>query len=131
VTAPVQVWRYHLPNDRETREGWAIAFLDSIGCFTVLSDYGDYGYRWPEADRRRMGSWTRERARDEWNILNDADIDTREGFALWYQETKIEDAYELAEYGEYGVPKRALAFCQHVMPRLRAVIRADLGKAAA
>jgi hypothetical protein len=27
----------------------AIAFLDSIGCFSVLSDYGDYGYRWPEA----------------------------------------------------------------------------------
>lgn len=42
----VTTWRYHMPNDRATGEGWAVCFLDSIGCFSVLSDYGDYGYRW-------------------------------------------------------------------------------------
>jgi hypothetical protein len=43
----VTTWRYHLPS--ENGEGWAIVFLDSIGCFSALSDYGDYGYRWPIA----------------------------------------------------------------------------------
>lgn len=47
ATVTVTTWRYHLPN--VNGEGWAIAFLDSIGCFSCLSDYGDYGYRWPEA----------------------------------------------------------------------------------
>jgi hypothetical protein len=42
-----KVWRYHLPS--ENGEGWAIVFLDSIGCFTALSDWGNYGHRWPEA----------------------------------------------------------------------------------
>jgi hypothetical protein len=46
-TSNVQTWRYHLPNVKG--EGWAIAFLDAIGCFTVLSDYGNYGHRWPQA----------------------------------------------------------------------------------
>lgn len=41
------MWRYHLPNVNS--EGWCVAFLDGIGCFSVLSDYGNYGYRWPEA----------------------------------------------------------------------------------
>lgn len=43
----VQTWRYSIPSERGN--GWAIAFVDSIGCFSVLSDYGDYGYRWPQA----------------------------------------------------------------------------------
>jgi len=48
VSVPVAAtWRYHLPN--ENGEGWAIAFLDSSGVFTSVSDYGDYGHRWPQA----------------------------------------------------------------------------------
>ena len=42
----VTTWRYHLPNIN--LEGWVIAFLDSTGCLSVLSDFGDYGYRWHE-----------------------------------------------------------------------------------
>lgn len=42
----VQTWRYSLPS--EHGEGWAIIFMDSIGCFTALSDWGDVGYRWPQ-----------------------------------------------------------------------------------
>jgi hypothetical protein len=41
----VTTWRYYLPND-ERLEGWAIVFLDSTGCFTTVSDWGNYGYRW-------------------------------------------------------------------------------------
>lgn len=54
----VTTWRYHLPNHRATGEGWAVCFLDSIGCFSVLSDYGDYGYRWPD-------EWSGPNARED------------------------------------------------------------------
>ena len=43
---PVQMWRYHEPNNGKTYEGWYIAFLDSTGALSVQSDYGDYSYRW-------------------------------------------------------------------------------------
>jgi hypothetical protein len=48
-TLTIQTWRYHVPNDRKAGEGWAILFLDSIGCFTALSDWGNYGNRWQES----------------------------------------------------------------------------------
>jgi hypothetical protein len=40
----VQTWRYSLPNVKG--EGWVIAFVDSTGCFSALSDWGDVAYRW-------------------------------------------------------------------------------------
>lgn len=40
----VKVWRYSFPN--VNGEGWAIFFLDSVGCFAALSDWGDWSYRW-------------------------------------------------------------------------------------
>lgn len=40
----VETWRYSLPNVKG--EGWVIAFLDSTGCFTALSDWGNVAYRW-------------------------------------------------------------------------------------
>lgn len=43
----VQVWRHHIPNDPETFfGGWGVFFLDSLGCLSILSDYGNFGYRW-------------------------------------------------------------------------------------
>ena len=42
----IECWRYQFPSEKG--EGWAIIFMDSIGCFTALSDWGDVGYRWPE-----------------------------------------------------------------------------------
>lgn len=42
----VETWRYSLPNQKG--EGWAIIFMDSIGCFTALSDWGNVAYRWPD-----------------------------------------------------------------------------------
>lgn len=46
----ITTWRYTFPND-ESRNGggWAIVFLDSQGCFSGLSDYGNVAYRWPMA----------------------------------------------------------------------------------
>ena len=40
----VKVWRYSFPSIKG--EGWAIFFLDSVGCFAALSDWGDWSYRW-------------------------------------------------------------------------------------
>lgn len=40
----VQTWRYSFPSVKG--EGWAIFFLDSVGCFAALSDWGDWSYRW-------------------------------------------------------------------------------------
>lgn len=40
MTAPkVETYRYAEPNTNGL-EGWFVAFLDSIGCLAVLSDYG-------------------------------------------------------------------------------------------
>jgi hypothetical protein len=41
---PVKTWRFDLPN--VDGEGWAIVFMDSRGCFSALSDWGDVSYRW-------------------------------------------------------------------------------------
>jgi hypothetical protein len=46
VTSEIAMWRYHLPSEKG--EGWCIAFLDAIGVFMCVSDYGNYGYRWPQ-----------------------------------------------------------------------------------
>lgn len=43
--ADVVTWRFSLPSIKN--EGWAIVFMDSVGCFSVLSDYGDCSYVWP------------------------------------------------------------------------------------
>jgi len=40
----MQMWRYAIPSLKG--EGWAILFLDNEGCFAVLSDWGDWSYRW-------------------------------------------------------------------------------------
>jgi hypothetical protein len=161
----VTVWRYHLPS--VNGEGWAIAFLDSIGCFSVLSDYGDYGHRWPEAgwgpggfreffvqcggsyvlgkiarreayyaartvravkdsilESRRHGNMTCERARDEWDLLRRHEsLYSREDFAMWYQQTQIDEAYELAVY---DFSPQANGFMTHVFPRLQRAIREEL-----
>jgi hypothetical protein len=157
------VWRYSLPN--VSGEGWAIAFLDAIGCFAVLSDWGNYGYRWPQAgwgpgdfrdffarcddsyiirklskadhydpeqteknvkarilESRRHGSWSRERAREEWSLLDLCGVGTRDEFAVWYQHTEIDEAYECASH-DHG--SDAQGFIRHVMPRLRAAILAQ------
>lgn len=37
-------WRYALPNVNYS--GWAVAHLDSRGFFSVVGDYGEYGYLW-------------------------------------------------------------------------------------
>ena len=161
----VTVWRYQLPSNRG--EGWAIAFLDSIGVFTVVSDWGDYGYRWPQngwgqgdfreflvecdADyvrrkiatkkvydgddtlrsvkdailsARRGRTWSRHKARNEWDSLEDhGNLDAPENFAVWLEHTSLDEAYE---FSCYGPDPHAVEFMRNVWPRLRQAIRAEL-----
>lgn len=162
----VTTWRYHLPSVKG--EGWVVAFLDSIGCFSVLSDYGDYGHRWPENGwgpgdfrqffarlepdyvlrkiarrdhydgaatlrevkaricelRRGGGSWTRDRAREEWDLLGRFDrLYSQTDFAFWYERTQIDEASELAFF-DFG--PQAHGFMTHAFPLLQAAIRAEL-----
>ena len=166
-------WRYHMPNDRAAGEGWAVCFLDSIGCFSCLSDYGDYGYRWPDEwsggrgdfrrflvgcngdyvirkiaskdtyngektyervkrailEARRGRSWSKDRARFEWNLLGDYDLlYRREDFARWYDRTRLDEAYEFAVYEP---SQQAVAFIEKVFKRLQAVLRDELAREAA
>jgi len=39
------VWRYVL-HGRGLGDGWAIVLMDATGFFSVVSDYGNYGFRW-------------------------------------------------------------------------------------
>lgn len=43
------MWRYHLlgtPRGAEPRDSWSIVFVDDDGCLSIVSDYGNWGYRW-------------------------------------------------------------------------------------
>lgn len=42
----VTTWRYVLPSLPKGEDSWSIVFVDSTGCVAVLSDYGDWCYRW-------------------------------------------------------------------------------------
>lgn len=41
---PVTVWRYYVPSHRH--QGWGIFLLTSDGMLAVVSDYGNYAFRW-------------------------------------------------------------------------------------
>lgn len=160
----IRTWRYQVPNEKH--QGWAILFLDSIGCFAALSDYGDYAYRWPQAgwgpgdfrrfllscdrsylfgklaprdeydgqetlklirerivEKRREGGLTKEQARAEMDLLEEHDLDSEDGFSRWMDDTILGDAWEMACQSP---PAQAVAFMDRCLPRLRALIEAEL-----
>ena len=71
---------------------------------------------------RRSGSLTKAEAREEWNRLSEFDLDDMVGFTLWYQDTKLQDAYELIRH---DWPAWAKCFAERVWPVLCAAIRAE------
>lgn len=74
---------------------------------------------------RRDRSWTAEKARAEWELLDNYEIaDSSEGFSRWYDNTRIDEAYE---YRHTKPQPQAVAFVEKVMRRLEEVIRLDLG----
>ena len=164
----VTTWRYAIPNTSEY-EGWAILFLDSAGCFTTLSDYGNWAYRWnmigqdpatgfrkfilrcddsyllgkiaPDREYdsegsllavkdailglRREKQLDQEEARDEWEYLDACEnLGNEYLFHRWHELTDIPEAWELHITRH---PQQAAAFLQRCMPRLRELIKNDLG----
>jgi hypothetical protein len=99
----VTTWRYYLPND-EMLEGWAIVFLDSIGCFSTVSDWGNYGYRWDSPGSTGgtdFRQWLIERGDD-------------------YLLSKLCPGRRNPNH------KQAVMFLKRAMPRLRQAIREEL-----
>ena len=46
----VEFWRYALLPSKEPRDSWSIIFLDSEWVMSVVSDHGNWAYRWPKQD---------------------------------------------------------------------------------
>lgn len=44
----ITTWRYSLPSLPGGEDSWSIVFVDSTGCVAVLSDYGDWCFRWQQ-----------------------------------------------------------------------------------
>jgi hypothetical protein len=79
-------------------------------------------------DCRRDGSYSKEFARKEWDLIKDiGDMDNVYGFKEWYDRTHIQDTAEF--YGEDWKPC-AKAFATKLMPRLAEVLKAELVKEA-
>lgn len=75
---------------------------------------------------RREGSYSREKAREEWELLSYYDdLDNDASFVRWYDNTSISDAGELYKM---SYPASARAFVNKLIPRLSEAIREELAK---
>lgn len=71
-------------------------------------------------ERRRTGGFTKEEARDEWDLA--ASVYGERDVHVWYDKTELEDAGELVCYDfSYQVHQ----FVSKVMPRLKAILDAE------
>lgn len=70
---------------------------------------------------RKTGSLTRERAREEWDMVDDIQDETT--FYNWCLETSLSDP---SEYGHRDFPSDAQGFAHRVWPRLCDLWRAEL-----
>ena len=169
--ASVTFWRYVVPVEPEDQfSGWAIVFVDSLGTFSSVGDYGNFGHKWPsngfgecfrtfllgcDADyirrklchdtdydgratcaaikeeilrARRAGGMTRERAREEWDLLaKHDDVYSEYDLILWSQNSTIDPS----EISRRAPPPGVLAFCTKTLPRLKDLIRSQLEQEAA
>lgn len=71
----------------------------------------------------KNGSWTREKARNEWDLLDDYEFDYKEQFNEWVKKTEIYDAWDLACY-RYSAG--AVAFAEQTLPRVKTLISKEL-----
>ena len=72
---------------------------------------------------RRDGSWSKERALEEWELIESTDLSIHP--EDWMRATKIEDAYELIRR---DWPADVLAFCKVLLPRFQQVLRDELAR---
>ncbi|MCM3294238.1 hypothetical protein M3661_29565 [Paenibacillus sp. MER 180] len=75
-------------------------------------------------DCRRDGSYSREKAREEWDLLSYYDdLDNDASFVRWYDHTSLSDA---GEFYNTSYPASAKAFVNKLIPRLSEAIREEL-----
>jgi hypothetical protein len=73
---------------------------------------------------RRDRSWPKERARDEWDLLNLYDkLHDEHDFQRWYSNTRIDEAYE---HHRRRPNPQVVAFVEKVLGRLDPILRAEL-----
>jgi hypothetical protein len=73
---------------------------------------------------RRERHWSRERAREEWDLLERFNLEWEGDFGEWYRETQISDAYEMAMHRRNPQTK---AFVERLLAkRLCPIFRAEL-----
>lgn len=73
---------------------------------------------------RRTGGLTKEEARDEWDLIDGAHDEG--ALYNWHTETKLQDAFELPVH---DYPTQLYCFAEKVMPRLKALLDAELASA--
>jgi len=63
-------------------------------------------------------------ARSEWDLLdNHSNLDQREDFAFWSQETKLHDVTDVYSLTCQSRDRQAEMFCERILPRLQQAIR--------
>jgi hypothetical protein len=72
---------------------------------------------------RRKRELTSEQARDEWDLVDEFIDEHRDGFALWYTSTNLE---ETNEFYQRSYPAQARQFAAVVWPVLCEALRAEL-----
>jgi hypothetical protein len=75
---------------------------------------------------RRDGEWSKEEAREEWDLLAECDgLDSIPACTRWYDATKISDA---GEFMSEGYDMDARMFAEKLMPRLAEALKQELEK---
>ena len=72
---------------------------------------------------RREKNYTKDFARQEWDLATGGYADPESDFRTWYEETEIQDA---SEFWRGKREPQAVAFCERIMPRLREMLRAEM-----
>lgn len=76
-------------------------------------------------EMRRNQSLTEEEARYEWDLVDEYDLDYREGFGAWYEQTELDDAHE---YAVYGYKAHEKVFAEKLFPKFCDAVLKDLAK---
>ena len=74
--------------------------------------------------RRRWNRYLpEEQAREEWELVESNDLDYKEGFHDWWNQTKLDDAHE---YSVYDYTIQEMVFVEELLPRLAAELQTEL-----
>jgi hypothetical protein len=145
-----QLRRYNVRAD-DARKTWlATIVIADDGYFSTVSDYGNYAYYWSHAGEcfrsflaqldddyllskavkseilrlRRSRSLSCDEANGEWILLRAHEhLEERENFATWFQESKLEERWELSRSSR-SIDARM--FAERAWPVFAEMLRVEL-----